>query len=239
MPKVRFEGIYRDLRGKIEDGRYPYQSFLPSEHELAGLYSCSRNTVRRSLGRLACEGYVLPLHGKGVRVIWRSLPHDDIGSLDRLQPFREYAAENHKEPGTSLELFERVACDRRLAELTGFTEGAAVFRVKRIHTLDGVPCQIVMTCLLASAVPGLTPDIARDSLYSYIERGLGLRILTSKRQITVELASDDDRRHLRLDPYNCVAVVESEVFNSEGLMFGLTQIRTHPDSFRYCTISHR
>ena len=49
MPKAKFNDIYEDLKKKIEAHAYPYQSLLPSEHELTEVYDCSRNTVRRAL----------------------------------------------------------------------------------------------------------------------------------------------------------------------------------------------
>lgn len=239
MPKAMFEGIYLDLKEKIQQGVYAYQSFLPSENELVGVYSCSRNTVRRALQMLADEGLVQPLHGKGVRVIWRTTSRDVIGSLDGLQSFSEYAAQNGLAPSTTVREFEHLTCGRGLAEYTGFEEGAELVRIVRVRSLDGFACQIDRDYLLASAVPGITPAIAEDSIYRYLEQVLKMRILTSKRQITVELASDSDRECLRLDPYNCVAVIESQSFNSDGIMFEFTQVRSHPDTFRYSAVSRR
>lgn len=239
MPKARSESIYIDLKEKIQQGQYEYQSFLPSENELVAVYSCSRNTVRRALQMLADEGFVQPLHGKGVRVIWRASSRDVIGSLDGLQSFREYAAQNNMKPTTNVREYEYLTCGSGLAEYTGFPEGEDLIRIVRVRSLDGFACQIDRDYLLAKAVPGLTPAIAEDSIYRYLEQKLGMKILTAKRQITVELATDDDNAYLRLDPYNCVAVMESQSFNSEGVMFEFTQVRSHPDTFRYCTVSRR
>lgn len=239
MPKARFESIYMDLKGKIEKGAYAYQTFLPSENELVTVYSCSRNTVRRALHMLADEGYVQPLHGKGVRVIWRATARDVIGSLDGLQSFNEYARQNGMVPTTTVREFEHLTCGSGLAEYTGFPEGSELVRIVRVRRLDGFACQIDRDYLLAKAVPGLTPTIAEDSIYRYLESELGMKILTSRRQITVELANDDDSRYLKLGPYNCVAVMESQSFNSDGAMFEFTQVRSHPDTFRYCAVSRR
>ena len=69
--KARYDTIFRDIRDSIEEGAYPYQAFLPSEAELTAAFACSHNTLRRALGLLRDQGYVQPVHGKGVRVIWR------------------------------------------------------------------------------------------------------------------------------------------------------------------------
>ena len=71
MPKARYEGIYRELRDSIQGGLYAYRDLLPTEKELTTEFSCSRNTLRRALSMLADEAFVQPIHGKGVRVIWR------------------------------------------------------------------------------------------------------------------------------------------------------------------------
>ena len=79
MPKAIFEGIYRDLKGKIQEGTYSYQELLPSEGELTAEYGCSRNTLRRAVSMLADDAYVQPMHGRGVRVIWQREAHSAQG----------------------------------------------------------------------------------------------------------------------------------------------------------------
>ena len=71
MPKAKYNQIYRDLKEKIEAEVYAYQEMLPSEHILITEYGCSRNTVRRAISELTAEGYVQPMHGKGVRNIFQ------------------------------------------------------------------------------------------------------------------------------------------------------------------------
>ena len=69
MPKAKYDTIYKDLKEKIETEIYAYQEILPSEHMLIHEYGCSRNTVRRALAELTADGYVQPMHGRGVRNI--------------------------------------------------------------------------------------------------------------------------------------------------------------------------
>ena len=233
MPKAIFEGIYRDLKGKIQEGTYSYQELLPSEGELTAEYGCSRNTLRRAVSMLADDAYVQPMHGRGVRVIWQREAHSAQGSLEGVESFGEYARRNGFVPGTQVKSFEHVTCGAGLARRTGFAEGVELVRVVRVRTLDDVARQIDHDYFLASAVPGLTAEQAEKSVYSYLEHNLGMRILTSRRRITVQLATDEDCSYMDLDPYNCVAVVESQSYNSDGVMFEYTQSRHHPNFFRF------
>ena len=89
MPKARYEGIYRELRDRIQGGLYAYRDLLPTEKELTTEFSCSRNTLRRALSMLADEAFVQPIHGKGVRVIWREETHNVTGVLEGIESFGE------------------------------------------------------------------------------------------------------------------------------------------------------
>lgn len=239
MPKAMFEDIYRDIKGQIQDGTYPYQSFLPPEKDLIGVYSCSRNTVRRALQMLADDAYVQPLHGKGVRVIWSPNSQKAMGSLVGVESFEEYAQKNGLAPTTEVKLFETVECDAGLSLQTGFEEGTILTHVIRVRKLNGIARQVDHNYFLASAVPGLNPEIASNSIYDYIEQRLGMRILTCKRLISVQLSTDLDRMYLDLGRYTCVAVLENQAFNSNGVMFEYTQTRSHPESFLFRVVSRR
>lgn len=239
MPKAVFDGIYRDLRDKVQDGTYPYHSFLPPENELVSVYGCSRNTLRRALGMLADEAFVQPLHGKGYRVIWRRDRGQAVGALGDVESFEEYARKNGLTPTTHVVLFERLACDADLSLRTGFEEGDVLVHVVRTRGLDGVARQIDDNYFLESATRGLTPEIASQSIYRYLEQELGMRILTVRRVITVRLADETDRRYLDLGPYGCVVVMENQAYNSDGIQFEYTETSSHPDTFCYRVVARR
>jgi GntR family trehalose operon transcriptional repressor len=83
----------------------------------------------------------------------------------------------------------------------------------------------------ADVVSGLTPEIAEKSVYEYMEENLGENIVTTKRKISVEIATDMDRKYMSLGEYNCIAAVSSHTYNAEGVMFEYTQSRHRPDKF--------
>ena len=60
-----------------------------------------------------------------------------------------------------------------------------------------------------------------------------MQIVTSKRRITVEKATPQDRELIFMDSYNCLAVVTSNTFNSDGVMFEYTQSRHQPEYFSF------
>lgn len=234
MPKSIYENIYRDLKEKIENNIFSYQELLPSENTLIQTYSCSRNTLRRAVGLLVTDGYVQTIQGKGVRNIYRPAEQTAF-TLGEVESFRESAIRNGRKPNTRVLLFTEFRVDKNLALKTGFSENAEIYYIQRLHYLDDQPLILNHNYFLKEAVPGLTRELAENSIYNYLENELNMTIVNSKRIITVEKITEIDEKYLELNAkdYNCMAVVSSQTFNSSGVMFEYTQSRHRPDYFRF------
>lgn len=230
MPKSKFEQIYKDLKEKIESGDYDYQDLLPSENTMVSIYNCSRNTIRRALSELTEQGYVQPLHGKGVRVIYQPIDQAAF-TIGGIESFKESAIRNHRKRHTEVLQFAEITADERLAAKTGFPVGSELYYLQRVRFLDGIALILDINMFLKSLVPNLTKEIAENSIYEYIENDLGMSIVTSKRKMTVERATQIDEKYLQLNDYNCLAVVTGQTFNADGIMFEYTQSRHRPDYF--------
>ena len=206
--KAIYYDIYEDLREKIMAGVYPYQSFIPSELELIEEYECSHNTLRKGLDVLRTHGFVQPIRGKGVRVIWQPDQRARF-VLGEVESFAEAAAQNGLAATTTVRTFERITCDRALAEATGFQEGDELIRLERVRHFDGAALIFDKGLFLASCMGGLTPEIAAGSVFDYLENTLGMRITVAKRTITMAYATTEDREVLDLLDFDMLADVES------------------------------
>ena len=218
MPKARYEEIYKDLKQKIETDVFAYQELLPSENTLIQTYNCSRNTLRRAVGRLVTDGYVQTIQGKGVRNIYQPVAQTafTIGEIETL-------------------LFAEFPVSQGQSRYTGFPSGADIYYIQRLHYLDDMPLILNHNYFLKEAVPGLTKEIAETSIYQYLENTLHMTIVNSKRVMTVEKMTQIDEKYLGMnaEDYNCMAVVTSQTYNSDGVMFEYTQSRHRPDHFRF------
>lgn len=234
MPKSIYEMIYKDLKQKIENDVFCYQELLPSENTLIQTYNCSRNTLRRAISHLVTDGYVQTMQGKGVRNIYRPLDQTAF-TIGEIESFRESAARNGQEATTQVLLFTEFFINEKQAVNTGFPVGTEIYYIQRLHYLDGIPLILNHNYFLKEAVPGLTREIAEKSIYEYLEQTLHMTIVNSKRIMTVEKITEIDEKYLNLnvDDYNCLAVVSSQTYNSDGVMFEYTQSRHRPDYFRF------
>ena len=234
MPKSKYDTLYKDLKQKIEANDLPYQELLPSENALVQTYDCSRNTVRRAISRLVTDGYVQTMQGKGVRNIYRPTQQAAF-TMGEIETFRESAVRNGRVPSTKVLLFTELTTDDQLAQKTSFPAGAPIYYIQRLHYLDQMPLIINHNYFLKDCVPGLTREIAETSIYRYLEQDLHMTIVNSRRVMTVEKITEIDESYLDLDPeeYNCMAVISSYTYNSDGIMFEFTQSRHRPDHFQF------
>lgn len=230
--KAIYYDIFEDLRDRIEAGEFGYRSYIPSENKLVEEYECSHNTLRKALSVLRLHGYVQPIRGKGVLVIWQPDHHADF-VLGDIETFKEAAARNGISTSTKVRSFNLITTDEQMAAATGFEQGSELYRIERVRYINGAALIYDINHLLASAVPGLTPEIVEDSVYEYVEGKLGMHIATSKRTIRVEHVTSADRMVLDLLDYSMVAVVHGQTFNSDGVLFEVTTSRHRPDFFTF------
>lgn len=237
MPKSIYEEIFQDLKDKIETRKYQYGTLLPSENELTKTYHCSRNTLRRAVAKLTAIGYTQPIHGKGVHIIYNQtrFPQSffDFNSIKGLGQ----AAREHGFTVTNKILnFTELTVNKQLSEKSGFEENTDVYFIQRLRSVDGIAKMIDTTLLCKKQFPDLAPESLSDSLFDYIEKEAGMTIQTVKRCVTMERTTPLDEKYLCLDGYNCLAVITSYVYNSEGIQFEYTESRNRPDLFAFSTV---
>ncbi len=83
------QGLYRQLRAAIDDGRLAAGVRLPPTRSAGVFFGVSRNTVAEAYSRLMSEGYVISRHGAGTFVAERPSPPvaRTVDNTYRLNPF--------------------------------------------------------------------------------------------------------------------------------------------------------
>ena len=188
---------------------------------------------------LSCDKFLrIFFWHSGVRVIYQPVGKTTF-TIGGIETFQETARRNRLHAVTKVLEFKTVIADERLASLSGFSVGDELWYIRRVRYLDGKALILDINYFLTEFVHGLTPEIAANSIYDYIENTLGMQIITSKRRITVEHATAQDEKVLAMDSYDCVAVVTNQTFNASGMLFEFTQSRHQPDYFCFQDIATR
>ena len=105
--------------------------------------------------------------------------------------------------------FTELTTDAKIAKHTGFPIGTELYYLQRLHYLDGKALLLNHNYFLKKAVPGLTPEIAANSIYEYIENPPHMTIVNSKRVMTVEKITQIDEKylHLKISPLLLTKVI--------------------------------
>ncbi|WP_300927460.1 trehalose operon repressor [uncultured Allobaculum sp.] len=226
--------IAREISKRITSKRYPADSYLPSENELCEEFGASRDTVRKALNLLAERKRILK-EKKGSRV----LPVDIVTfPTSGLISFKELAAHSSQEIETDVIQFGLID-DPVILEKLSMPEGSKAVQIIRIRTYDKERIIEDRDYLNPGIIPGLTPEIAQNSLYEYIEQTLRLPIGFARKEITVEPASAFDAEHMDLNGNTLLVVVRSNTYLEDARLFEYTESRHRPDKFRFIDFSLR
>lgn len=209
---------------------------LPSEAQMMALFHVSRDTVRKATAWLEHEGYILKQRGRESIVADRSkydFPVSKITSFSELIEQQSLPCE------TIVEDVSILVGDAGAMKALHVDENTEVYRLTRVRRIDGERVILDKDLLLRSAVPRLTKEIAKGSLYYYLERELGLSIGVAKKVITVQHVTREDEYLLDLLGDHVVAVVTSDTRLADGTLFQHTESRHRIDKFRFIEYAHR
>jgi GntR family transcriptional regulator, trehalose operon transcriptional repressor len=236
MVKNKFIKIKEELGELIRSGQMEAGSLLPSENDLAEKYSASRETIRKALNLLAEEGYIHKVQGKGSIVL-------DVTKFDfpisGLVSFKEISKKMGHRAKTIVEEFEKIAPTSDTMKKMRLGNKEAVWKIHRVREIDGEKIILDKDLVVEKFAPSLTKEICQDSIYEYLEGELGLTISFAKKEITMEMPTEEDRRYLDLEGFQYIVVVKNFVYLDDASMFQYTESRHRPDKFRFVDFARR
>lgn len=180
----KYAQVYRRLRDKLGEGRFPVGSRLPTEEQMSQEFEVSRITVRRALEHLVSEGYVNRRQGSGYSVVALSPPQQNCLTSFTDAVYRAGATPTSR----LLSLRELGSDDWAAAHLPPeMRERARLLQVRRLRCIDDKPVMLVSTWLASDTI-GL---VMRED---FPERGVEqsiLRILQDKFQLSWDTACEE------------------------------------------------
>ena len=233
----KYDAIYQDLKEKIEAEIYATGSLLPSESALQDMYQASRDTVRKALRLLKDDGFIQSQKGKGSTVINRQ---EYVFPVSGVVSYAELAAQFHLQTRTVV-LTNHFATlpAKSFKDVDPTVEVKQMRLLKRVRYLENEPDIIDIDYLDPKAVPPIPESVAKDSLYAYLEGPVGLTIAYATKEITVEAATEEDQRYLKIPPSAVVVVVRSCSSLTDTTKFQYTESRHRADRFKFHDFARR
>lgn len=233
----KYDAIYQDLKDKIEAEIYATGSLLPSESALQDMYQASRDTVRKALRLLKDDGFIQSQKGKGSTVINRQ---EYVFPVSGVVSYAELAAQFHLQTRTVV-LTNHFATlpAKSFKDVDPTVEVKQMRLLKRVRYLENEPDIIDIDYLDPKVVPPIPESVAKDSLYAYLKGPVGLTIAYATKEITVETATEEDQRYLKIPPSAVVVVVRSCSSLTDTTKFQYTESRHRADRFKFHDFARR
>ena len=218
----KYKHLYNQLQDQIEKREYKAGDKLPSEGDLMEIYGASRDTVRKALDLLVQDGFIRKAKGKPAVVLDKNkfnFPVSEIASFK--------------------ENLEIVKNDPKLMEALQIGPEDEAFVLERVREIEGEKIIIDKDFFSRKVVENLPLRAAQDSVYEYLEHEVGLKIGFAMKEITVQMAGDEDRRLLDMKNYDMIVVVKSYTYLEDSTLFQFTESRHRPDKFKFVDFARR
>lgn len=231
----KYQMIYKELLEKIKNHEIKANSYLPSENELMKIYNASRDTIRKSLNLLAQNGYIVKEKGKGSRVIDFNIINFPVSGVTS---FKELQKTFHGDVETVVHIFLEEEVDDKIKKHLYMDKGY-IYHIERIRKFDDEKVILDIDYINKNVIPGLTIEHAKNSLYEYIEKELGLKVSFAKKEITVVKATKEEKELLDLNEYDLLVCVKSYSYLEDATLFQYTISKHRPDKFRFIDFAKR
>ena len=232
----KYLNIYNIIVNKIESKEYQPNDKLPSEKELMDEYSVSRDTVRKSLNMLEQNGYIQKTKGKGSFVLDINKFNFPVSGVVSL---KEIGKKINSPIETTVEALECIIPKKNITSGLELNPDDKVWRIVRARSMDGEKVILDKDYVAEKFVKNLTEDICRNSLYEYVEGELGLKIAYAKKEITVQNATEEDKKYLDMKGFEMIVVVKSYTYLDDTSLFQYTESRHRPDKFVFVDFARR
>lgn len=162
--------VRSELERMIQNGDFSPGAQLPSEDELAELFSVSRPTVRQALGSMEADGVVVRRRGVGTFVSGRPLLRNN---LDINFGVTDLITAHGRTPGTKDKIVREAEADDEEAAILQLPPGSPLLRLERVRTSDGLPVVFSVDVLPRA----LSPDASfeHESVYGLLH-AVGVKV---------------------------------------------------------------
>ncbi len=202
IPKyLQLREILLDL---IEEAAPRADAPIPSERDLARQYGLSRMTVRAAVDRLASEGRLTRIQGKGTFTA-----RQKIEMRLRLESFTDDMRARGMAGGARVLSRRVIRAPARVARVLGVAPGSRVHLIERLRTADGEPMAVERSHIPAALAPGLSDiPLSGRSLYTVLGERFGIVLDRGEQTIEAGLAGPGDAALLGLGEGSAVLLLQ-------------------------------
>jgi len=217
---LKYQKIAYEIKKYIEDNDLQQGHKLPVLEKLMKQFSASKSTLSNALDLLENKGDIYQVRGSGIFV--RRHKRKEYINLLSNQGFKK-DLENLKITSKVLELEVRKPTNEVAQSLNiGLQDN--VYYVKRIRYINGETLCLEESYYNKSIITYLNKEIVNDSIFNYINEGLGLKVGFSDLYIHVDTLTEKEAEYLGLSEGSPKFYVETIFHLTNGNPFDFSKI---------------
>lgn len=217
------------IKNQIDSGQLQPDQAIPSEREFTEQYQISRMTVRQALTNLVNDGFLYRKKGTGTFVNERKVEQ----VLHGLTSFSEDMLERGLTPSSEILSYEIVPASLSVAQKLEIEVEKPVLQIERIRLADDVPMAIETAYMPIHLTEGLTKELAKDSIYQFIEEKLSLKIDEAYQELEAVAASDHDAKYLHIKKGSPVLRIMRVTYLENRTPFEYVKSSFRADRYRF------
>lgn len=237
----KYEIIANDIRSKIEQNDYATNEQLPDEKTLADKYDCSRMTIKRAMDILVSEGLIIKSRGLGTFVRPKYKANEgnkrystSPNTFGFTKNFETY--ENKK---TEVKDFQVIEATDEVAARLHILPGDFVYSIIRVRYLDDISVILEELFMPIDTITGLNRTIVENSLYTYIEKELNIKIYNADKVIRATLATGMVKEYLNLKEGSPVIELEHVVYSQNNIPIEYAILHYRGDNYELHFVSNK
>ena len=217
---LKYQIIANEIENNIYSNDLPQGTKLPTVEALASEYKVSKSTIVKAVESLVSKGLVYQLQGSGIFVRRRN--RNGYIDLNITQGFTTSLKEFNI---TSKVLeFNLIRADEEIAELIECDVNDEAYLVKRIRYINDEIMCYEEAYYKKSIVPYLTEEIAKGSIFEYLQTALNLKPGFSDRYLHLEKLDNNLANILKLEPGDPAMVVLEQIYLPSGVSFNVSKL---------------
>ena len=223
LPRYRtIELALRERAATLQPG-----DLMPSDSELVAEFGVSRMTARNAMQRLAEDGLVQRLPGRGSFVAEPSSHR----RADRLMSFSSEMLRRGRRPSSIIVDREIRPAWPSIAGELGVGEGSPVVLLRRVRCADEEPIALETTVLVGSTSPAvMAADLRHESLHSVLAAA-GWHLRRGAAVVTASAATREDSRLLTVEKGTPILVERRVILDAQRRPVEVTESRYPGDRY--------
>ena len=218
---LKYQAIAQEINQYIKDKHLSQGDKLPSLKELVVLFEASRSTLVKALELLESHGKIYQVRGSGIYV--RS--NYKAGHINLLEAQGLKLDSQTFDDLSEVVSLEEVTPNPSVRAALKIPARQKVYYVSRIRYIDGQAYCYEESYYNKAYVTYLNEQIVSESIFTYIEEGLQLKIGFADIVVKLDHLNQTQARHLKVEDGQACFLLESIYHLHNGSPFDYSLIR--------------